>query len=309
MEFYWVNIGMSLEEVKQNKFLWAPLCSKKPRDPKNLNKGFRTTHLSHWDVVADVKKGDVIFCNYNRTLLFVAIAISDAYQAERPKSRAFDAWHDQGNQVKVKLIELTPPLSIDGYICELFSKRYNDSSTIKVIREGDGVFQGYMAGIPQGAGIELLRLSGDTEEIIVEESENADSKKRKSKIDGTTRKILSEARIGQGQFRQDLIKKWKKCAISGITNFSLLIASHILPWSKSDDSQRLDPYNGFLLAVHIDRLFDQGLISFDDGGKIIISSHLSPTDATVMGIHSALSLPLDARHKPYLAKHRELFKL
>ena len=48
-------------------------------------------------------------------------------------------------------------------------------------------------------------------------------------------------------------------------------ASHIKPWSVSDNHERLDGNNGLLLAPHIDHLFDKGYISFEDNGVIIVS--------------------------------------
>jgi 5-methylcytosine-specific restriction protein A len=51
----------------------------------------------------------------------------------------------------------------------------------------------------------------------------------------------------------------------------LLKASHIKPWRDSDNAERLDIYNGLLLIPNLDSAFDKGYISFDDGGKIIIS--------------------------------------
>ncbi|MFX7756070.1 HNH endonuclease signature motif containing protein, partial [Acinetobacter baumannii] len=71
----------------------------------------------------------------------------------------------------------------------------------------------------------------------------------------TTKQALREARIGQGRFRRDLRTLWQRCPITGITNPDLLIASHVKPWAISSDEEKLDPYNGFLFAVHIDRLF------------------------------------------------------
>lgn len=57
-------------------------------------------------------------------------------------------------------------------------------------------------------------------------------------------------RIGQDQFRTGLLEYWEgRCAITGLGIASLLRASHIKPWSKcATDAERLDVYNGLLLA-------------------------------------------------------------
>lgn len=51
-----------------------------------------------------------------------------------------------------------------------------------------------------------------------------------------------------------------------------LIASHIKPYIKSDETEQFDAHNGLLLSRNLDILFDQGYVSFDENGRIIISS-------------------------------------
>ena len=64
-----------------------------------------------------------------------------------------------------------------------------------------------------------------------------------------------------------------RCAITEVTEPRLLRASHIKPWAKCEtDAERLDVYNGLLLAAHLDAAFDAGLISFTDEGAILFSS-------------------------------------
>ncbi len=48
------------------------------------------------------------------------------------------------------------------------------------------------------------------------------------------------------------------------------------PWSRSDDVERLDGYNGLLLSPHIDSLFDRGLITFAKSGSVVVSPNLNP---------------------------------
>jgi predicted restriction endonuclease len=65
-----------------------------------------------------------------------------------------------------------------------------------------------------------------------------------------------------------------------------LEASHIKRWTDSNNDERLDPNNGILLTANLHRLFDAGLISFDDLGKMIISSKLSKSEQTLLGINN-----------------------
>lgn len=92
----------------------------------------------------------------------------------------------------------------------------------------------------------------------------------------TERAALIKSRVGQGLFRKQLLEKYNNsCIITGINETKLLIASHIKPWAVSTNEERLSSENGLLLSPTFDKLFDCGLISFADSGKIIISSQLS----------------------------------
>jgi hypothetical protein len=123
----------------------------------------------------------------------------------------------------------------------------------------------------------------------------------------TQREALCLARIGQGQFRLDLNQQWSwQCALTGLGIQELLRASHIKAWCKANDTERLDPYNGLLLAAHVDALFDKHLLSFADDGRLLVSSRLKDDDLRRMGIdpESARIEGLDKRHRTYLAHHR-----
>ena len=125
--------------------------------------------------------------------------------------------------------------------------------------------------------------------------------------DETERDEVRKSRIGQGKFRKDLIEQWSGvCAVTGLSKQSLLRASHIKPWRNSDNRERLDRFNGLLLAPHLDALFDGGLISFEDSGRIVLSKELSRDDSSLLGVNNDLKLPsIDERHKKYLRFHRE----
>lgn len=86
----------------------------------------------------------------------------------------------------------------------------------------------------------------------------------------------------------------------------LLVASHIKPWSVSDNFERLDPYNGLLLLPNYDKLFDLGYITFDPQGRIVCSRLLDNIDRKTMGITPDLRLTkVEERHIQYLKYHYE----
>ncbi len=126
---------------------------------------------------------------------------------------------------------------------------------------------------------------------------------RSENLNETEKKRLISARIGQGKFRDDLIALCGKCSISGYSDTLLLVASHIKPWKHSNNSERLDPYNGLLLLPTYDKLFDKGLISFDQHGLIIISPLLSNWE--VLNIKPDIKIKLEGKSRGYMKFHRE----
>jgi hypothetical protein len=120
-------------------------------------------------------------------------------------------------------------------------------------------------------------------------------------------------RVGQDIFRRGLVDYWEgRCAITGLTRTELLRASHIKPWAACEtDNERLDVFNGFLLAPHLDAAFDAGLITIEDNGNVLVSNVLTNDDRQIIGLTGALRVSnLTDQHKTYLAWHREkLFNL
>jgi putative restriction endonuclease len=85
-----------------------------------------------------------------------------------------------------------------------------------------------------------------------------------------------------------------------------LIASHIKPWAKSNNSERLDGNNGLLLAPHADKLFDRGWISFQDNGDILCANDLAARTMQAWGLDPLANVGTFSDHqKVYLAYHRD----
>lgn len=91
---------------------------------------------------------------------------------------------------------------------------------------------------------------------------------------GETRQAITTQRIKQNFFRRAVLSSYKgRCCMSGLSEPKLLIASHIVPWSK-DKTNRLNPSNGLCLSAIHDRAFDKGFITLDDNFKVMISNEL-----------------------------------
>jgi predicted restriction endonuclease len=127
--------------------------------------------------------------------------------------------------------------------------------------------------------------------------------------DETTREALVDARRGQGKFRRDLEKRWNDaCAVTNCSIREVLRASHIKPWARSSNEDRLNPQNGFLLLANLDILFEKGFVSFDDDGRMLVSKELSATDRRLFGLPKNLRRKPDQGERLYLAHHRRMFK-
>jgi putative restriction endonuclease len=125
-------------------------------------------------------------------------------------------------------------------------------------------------------------------------------------IGDTTKSIETKIRIGQDRFRKSLLKYLKVCPITGIDETRILLASHIKPWAISSNEERLDINNGFIFSPTIDKLFDKGLITFENNKELIVSKSLSPGNIGKVGLEVGkkyLKLPLESRLN-YLEYHR-----
>lgn len=93
--------------------------------------------------------------------------------------------------------------------------------------------------------------------------------------DGVEKERLIKTRVNQSIFRNIVLATYnQRCCITGIDNSSLLIASHIVPWSK-DGKNRLNPMNGLCLNALHDKAFDCGLIAIrPEDYSLILSSEL-----------------------------------
>jgi len=117
----------------------------------------------------------------------------------------------------------------------------------------------------------------------------------------------SKARLGQGKYRAELLQQCPFCPITMVADDRLLIASHIKPWAKSNEIEKIDPYNGFMLTPTFDYLFDRGFMSFTDDKKTLLSPFLSKMTYSKLGISDNKTfnfLPTEGREN-YLKFHRE----
>lgn len=161
-----------------------------------------------------------------------------------------------------------------------------------------GLLVAWYAEIKNLQAASALSLKSDIDELeecLVSETNSA----KRTEIE-----TLIKARQGQGRFRQKLLKLYPICPLTDLDIQSLLIASHIKPWSVCNNNERLDPFNGLMLAPNIDRLFDKGLITFDPDGTIKISPKIDPENQERLGISRDMKLKIEPESEKYFEYHR-----
>ncbi len=124
------------------------------------------------------------------------------------------------------------------------------------------------------------------EEQLIEQEiiESAVSEKKKQ--------TLINARVGQGEYRNKLLEECPFCPFTQVNDERLLIASHIKPWAKSNDKEKVDPKNGFMFTPTYDKLFDRGFITFKEDKTLTVSPWLSPMNQKRLGIYTGKKIPL-----------------
>ena len=133
--------------------------------------------------------------------------------------------------------------------------------------------------------------------------------------EGKTRSAIVQVRVNQARFRKAVLASYNAtCCISGLQHEKLVIASHIIPWSK-DKKNRLNPQNGLCLSALHDRAYDQGLITVMPDFTVHVSTKLTAQVAdnfmrdSLLEFHGK-SIRLPERFGPapeFLAFHARLY--
>lgn len=214
--------------------------------------------------------------------------------------------------------EMTAPPRPDGL--ELRSVRFPE--TVRVRVTGDEDFEliasdpaildlttgdGPLRVVGYGALYNVLRTTASR--ARTKPNRVADEFKRQTAAmpKATEAERLVVQRVGQGLFRSALLDFWQgRCCVTGLDVPELLRASHIRPWAKCEsDEQRLDVFNGLLLAPHLDALFDAGFMTVQDDGAVTLAATLDANQRKQIGLTGHLVVhSLRAEHTKYLGFHR-----
>lgn len=122
---------------------------------------------------------------------------------------------------------------------------------------------------------ERLAIESEALRQALGKSTSADSKVPEPVLDMITETDRKQkVRVAQGFFRRMVLASYRnQCCVTGNPIPELLVASHILPWATHPE-ERVNPRNGLCLSRLHDTAFDQGLISFDGDGQLLLSRRL-----------------------------------
>jgi hypothetical protein len=304
MRYWWVNQNQTYKFEVPGGFLWSP----KTRSDGGQNYFYKT--------MTEVRPGDLVFSFCDTYIKAIGVVQRQAVTAPKPDFRnAGSNWSMEGWYVEVEFIELINPFKPKDFMEQIRPLLADKYAPLQ--ESGSGLQGIYLTEISPKFGqlLELLshadipKIQHDLAPVPDDESEyeiNLEIEARK--LDGDLEKIqITKSRRGQGIFKANVRLVENHCRITGVTNIKHLRASHIKPWSESNNEEKLDGYNGLLLSPHVDHLFDRGFISFRDSGEIIVSKELNPTILEQWSIHSDQNVgAFKSNQGVYLEFHRDV---
>jgi putative restriction endonuclease len=191
--------------------------------------------------------------------------------------------------------------AINGGEIHLFYREIHHSPFVYL---GQASLKGHQVLVDRPS--EFVFLIGKEENLPNPIDDIENHKAEYSNLNETEQLAIVKSRIGQGLFRDVLVKMWGGCSVTGLSNLLLLRASHVKPWRVCSNSERLDPMNGLLLHPVLDHLFDAGLVTFEEDGKIRISELLSTEELKILSISPSAELrEVPIRLEKYMEYHRE----
>jgi len=276
MAFWWVNHKQTRDHEVRGGYLWSPM--------RNANGAINQTYEN----MTRVRPGDVVF-SYAYDRLGAVGRVTEVATAS-PKPTEFgnigDYWSNEGWLVGIDFQaapHIVRPKDRIDIIGPMLPTRHSPLQT-----NGNGNQGCYLAGISDALGNLLMAMVGadeirefdwrpryiDAPLTDVDVLDDIHQIEGDGSIPETQRVQLAKARIGQGLFRKRVILLDSACRVTGVSETRLLIASHIKPWRNASNAERISGYNGILLSPHIDALFDEQFITFEDDGHMHVHPFL-----------------------------------
>lgn len=289
---YWaVNQGKTYKDEYEGQYLWAPIANK------------AGSSMTIYNNLKLVKKNDIVFSIVKGKVYGVGVCKEEYKEFENPLTQHKNDWINEGWLIKVDFEELDNKPSIKSNLPSILPLLPKKCSPI--LQNGNAPQSGYLSSISGELADVFMKMIGNQYNSIVD-TKIDDGIQGRIDIGYTVKQQLVNSRRGQGQFKSNVLSNEKCCRLTGISDIRFLVASHIKPWSKSTDEEKLDGCNGFLLSPNADRLFDRGFISFTDDGSIMVSSRIEKDLCMQMGIQIDKNVgKFNRKQMEYLDYHRK----
>jgi len=306
-QYWWVSQNQTYKHEVPGNFMWSP---------KTNSRGGR---VPSYNFMEDMKVGDIVFSFADTFIKAIGVVTNPAQSSLKPDFGSAGAnWSDDGWLVDVAFQELGMAQFKPKEHMGLLSPTLPD--LLSPIRPDGSGNQIYLAKISEGMANVLIALSRGVGDSIVDElSQNLDFVPPNDEIAevneiimrtdiGPTQKTqIVNSRRGQGIFKAQVRQIERACRVTKVTNPRHLIASHIKPWNKSNDAEKISGYNGLLLAPHIDHLFDKGFISFEGNGNLLLSSQLDNSILDKWSINKGINVgSFRNEQQQFLEYHRDV---
>lgn len=304
MNYWWVNHKQTFTAEINGGYIWSP--------KKNKNNSYNKSY----DNLTLINVGDLVFSYADAQIKAIGIVIEGFKEQPVPSEfgNKAELWNTDGYFVRIEWELLQIPFKPKEHLFEINTLLPEKYSPIQA-NTGNGNQGIYLASLSIALGDKLIELINNSnnyikpdlvefEDSLAEENERREIEN--AEIPEQEKLQLIKARKGQGIYRNNLLKIEFSCRITGVSNINFLTASHIKPWCKSSNVEKIDGNNGLLLSPHVDKLFDRGYISFKDNGDILIKDF-----ALEVFIKWGLEIknvgPFNKKQCAYLAYHRERY--
>lgn len=309
MAFWWVNHKQTKDHEVRGGYLWSPI--------RNKDNGFNQSYEN----MTLVRPGDIVFSYANAHIGAIGRVTEAAFRSPKPHEfgKVGDYWSNEGWLVNVYFSATPKPLHPKQHIDAIAPLLPTRHSPIQA--NGNGNQGIYLASISDALGLMLLALIGidaspdfDVKNFVrnsepdIELLDDLNELEQQGDVSETQRLQLAKARVGQGFFRKQVMLLGPSCRVTGVEDSRLLIASHIKPWRDSSNEERISGYNGIMLSPHVDALFDEALISFENDGTMLTHPSLPNDVLHRWSIKKGLKVePFMDAHSRFLEHHRKLF--
>jgi hypothetical protein len=263
-----VSQNATFEEEATGGFMWSP----KTNADGKANRSYDNMTL--------INRGDIIFSYAETIIRAIGVATTSAYESTKPQSFGSKGsnWLDAGWRVDVDYSTLETKIKPKDFMEQIGPLLPDRHSPLRPNGVGN---QAYLFEISSGMATLLMDLVHAPElklevatlsDLTFNEEEQLVIADRT--LEETVKATLVQARRGQGLFRRRVHLIEVGCRVTQVTAEKLLIASHIKPWASSNNRERMSGNNGLFLSPHVDALFDKGLITFTNKGRMEISPTL-----------------------------------